>query len=38
MEKDCKFWLVRGKRLLLLAMMEELAGDAHMSFEGDCAG
>jgi hypothetical protein len=37
MEKDCKFW-PRDKRLLLLAMMEELAGDAHMSFEGDCAG
>jgi hypothetical protein len=33
-----KFWKVQDKRLLLLAMMEELAGDAHISFEGDFQG
>ena len=35
MENESKFWLVRDKRRLLLAMMEEFAGDAHISFEGD---
>lgn len=35
MENENKFWLVRDKRRLLLAMMEELAGGAHISFEGD---
>ena len=35
MENERRFWLVRDKRRLLLAMMEELAGDAHISFEGD---
>ena len=30
-----KFWKVRNKSQLLLAMMEELEGDAHVSFEGD---
>lgn len=35
MENQSKFWLVRDKRRLLLAMMEQLAGDAHISFEGD---
>lgn len=35
MEKENKFWLVRDKRRLLLAMMEQLAGGAHISFEGD---
>ncbi len=28
-------WLVRDKRRFLLAIMEELAGNAHVSFEGD---
>jgi hypothetical protein len=35
MENERRFWLVRDKRRLLSAMMEELAGDAHISFEGD---
>jgi hypothetical protein len=35
MEGPFKFWKVQDKRRLLLAMMEELAGDAHISFEGD---
>jgi hypothetical protein len=35
MENERRFWLVSDKRRLLLAMMEELAGDAHISFEGD---
>jgi hypothetical protein len=35
MENERRRWLVRDKRRLLLAMMEELAGDAHISFEGD---
>jgi hypothetical protein len=34
-ERENKFWLVRDKRRLLLAMMESLAGGAHISFEGD---
>jgi hypothetical protein len=34
-EKENKFWLVRDKRHLLLAMMENLSGGAHISFEGD---
>ena len=38
MENERRFWLVRDKRRLLLAMMEELAGDAHISFEGDLRG
>jgi hypothetical protein len=33
-----KFWKVQDKRRLLLAMMEELAGGAHVSFEGDLRG
>jgi hypothetical protein len=33
-----KCWKVRDKALLLLAVMEELAGDAHVSFEGDLRG
>jgi hypothetical protein len=28
-------WTVHDKSRLLLALMEELAGDAHISFEGD---
>jgi hypothetical protein len=28
-------WLARDKRRFLLAIMEELAGNAHISFEGD---
>jgi len=32
-EKEGKFWLVRDKRRFLLAVMEELAGDAHMSYQ-----
>ena len=35
MEGPFKFWKVQDKRRLLLALMEELAGDAHVSFEGD---
>jgi hypothetical protein len=31
-------WKVRDKSGLLLALMEELAGDAHISFEGDLQG
>ena len=38
MEGPLKFWKVQDKRRLLLAMMEELAGDAHISFEGDFRG
>jgi hypothetical protein len=38
MEGPFKFWKVRDKRRLLLVMMEELAGDAHISFEGDFRG
>ena len=34
MEKENEFWLVRDKRRFLLAMMEKLAGGAHISFEG----
>jgi hypothetical protein len=37
-EKKNEYWLVRDKRRLLLAMMEELAGNAHISFEGDLSG
>ncbi len=35
MESKGKFWHVSDKRRLLLAMMEEFVGDAHISFEGD---
>jgi hypothetical protein len=35
MESKSKFWHVSDKRRLLLAMMEEFGGDAHISFEGD---
>ncbi len=35
MESQGKFWHVSDKRRLLLAMMKALAGDAHISFEGD---
>src|SRR5258708_38324924 len=35
MESKGKFWHVSDKRRLLLDMMEEFAGDAHISFEGD---
>lgn len=38
MENERGLWFVRDKRRLLLAMMEELAGDAHISFEGDLRG
>ncbi|MHB8499429.1 MAG: hypothetical protein ACYDCG_05350 [Candidatus Acidiferrales bacterium] len=38
MENERRLWIVRDKRRLLLAMMEELAGDAHISFEGDFSG
>ena len=31
-------WLVRDKSRLLLEIMEELAGNAHISFEGDLQG
>lgn len=30
-----KFWHVNDKRRLLLALMKELTGGAHISFEGD---
>ncbi len=35
MENGTKFWLVRDKHRLLLAMMEKLAGGAYISFEGN---
>ena len=35
MEIEVKRWFVRDKRRLLLAMMDELAGGAHISFEGN---
>src|SRR5579862_3306654 len=35
MEMKGKFWKVRDKGQLLLALMEALEGDAHISFEGD---
>jgi hypothetical protein len=35
MQGPFKFWKVQDKRRLLLALMEELAGGAHISFEGD---
>jgi hypothetical protein len=38
MEGPFKSWRVLDKRRLLLAIMEELAGDAHISFEGDLSG
>jgi hypothetical protein len=38
MEGPFKFWKVQDKRRLLLALMEELAGGAHVSFEGDLKG
>jgi hypothetical protein len=38
MEGPFKFWKVQDKRRLLLALMEELAGGAHVSFEGDLQG
>src|SRR5580692_4149178 len=38
MQGPFKFWKVLDKRRLLLALMEELAGGAHVSFEGDLRG
>ncbi len=38
MQGPFKFWKVKDKRRLLLALMEELAGGAHISFEGDLRG
>src|SRR5579872_1381690 len=35
MQGPFKFWKALDKRRLLLALMEELAGGAHVSFEGD---
>jgi len=35
METKAKRWRVRDKVRFLTAMMDELAGDAHVSFEGD---
>lgn len=35
METTPKCWNIRGKGELLLAMMEEFEGNAHVSFEGD---
>ena len=37
-EGPFKFWKVLDKRRLLLVLMEELSGDAHISFEGDLRG
>jgi hypothetical protein len=37
-ENENKFWFVRDKRGSLLALMEELAGNAHISFEGNFRG
>jgi hypothetical protein len=38
MQGPHKLWKVHDKRRLLLAMMEELAGGAHVSLEGDLRG
>jgi hypothetical protein len=38
MQGPFKFWKVLDKRCLLLTLMEELAGGAHVSFEGDLRG
>jgi hypothetical protein len=35
MGPEFKRWFVKDKRRLLLAMMDELAGGAHISFEGN---
>lgn len=35
MKSKTKGWKIRDKARLLLAIMEELEGDAHISFEGD---
>jgi hypothetical protein len=34
-EKEHKFWLIRDMRRLLLAMMENFSGGAHISLRGD---
>jgi hypothetical protein len=36
--RNVEHWAVKDKKRLLLAMMEALAGDAHLSFEGDLSG
>ena len=38
MEIAAKRWKVQNKSGLLLALMEKLAGDAHVSFEGNLKG
>jgi hypothetical protein len=38
MQGPFKFWKVQDKRGLLVALMDELAGGAHVSFEGDLQG
>jgi len=38
MQSPFKFWKVLDKRRLLLTLMEELVGAAHVSFEGDLRG
>jgi len=38
MKQATEQWAVKDKKRLLLAMMEALAGDAHLSFEGDLSG
>jgi hypothetical protein len=38
MESVTEQWTVKDKNRLLLALMEALAGDAHLSFEGDLHG
>jgi len=35
MDTSCPIWKIRDKRRFLVAAIEELAGDAHISFEGD---
>jgi hypothetical protein len=38
MESASEQWTVRDKKRLLRVLMEALAGDAHLSFEGDLHG
>jgi hypothetical protein len=38
MKPATKHWAVKDKKRLLIAMMEALAGGAHLSFEGDLQG
>lgn len=38
MEPATEQWAVKDKSRLLISIMEALAGDAHLSFEGDLVG